>query len=132
MHELINADKSRPTVDDLSVGDVILYDGKRREVEQIDEKRISLKDLDAPDYGGILLGTSDVYAYDGWREEMNEKGFEIISKAEPEIVLNVGDVIKIAPDRENPELSERYGVVELSSEYRLEVGTYDLNDTAFA
>lgn len=131
MHELINADKSRPTVDDLSVGDVILYDGKRREVEQIDEKRISLKDLDAPDYGGILLGTSDVYAYDGWQEEMNEKGFEIISKAEPEITLNVGDVIKIAPDRENHELSERYGVVELSSEYRLEVGTYDLNDTAF-
>lgn len=95
MHELINADKSRPTVDDLSVGDVILYDGKRREVEQIDEKRISLKDLDAPDYGGILLGTSDVYAYDGWQEEMNEKGFEIISKAEPEIELDKYDVSEI-------------------------------------
>ncbi len=95
MHELINADKSRPTVDDLSVGDVILYDGKRREVEQIDEKRISLKDLDAPDYGGILLGTSDVYAYDGWQEEMNAKGFEIISKAEPEIELDKYDVSEI-------------------------------------
>lgn len=95
MHELINADKSRPTVDDLSVGDVILYDGKRREVEQIDENRISLKDLDAPDYGGILLGTSDVYAYDGWQEEMNEKGFEIISKAEPEIELDKYDVSEI-------------------------------------
>lgn len=95
MHELINADKSRPTVDDLSVGDVILYDGKRREVEQIDEKRISLKDLDAPDYGGILLGTSDVYAYDGWQEEMNEKGFEIISKAESEIELDKYDVSEI-------------------------------------
>ena len=95
MHDLINADKSRPTVDDLSVGDVILYDGKRREVEQIDEKRISLKDLDAPDYGGILLGTSDVYAYDGWQEEMNEKGFEIISKAEPEIELDKYDVSEI-------------------------------------
>lgn len=95
MHDLINTDKSRPTVDDLSVGDVILYDGKRREVEQIDEKRISLKDLDAPDYGGILLGTSDVYAYDGWQEEMNEKGFEIISKAEPEIELDKYDVSEI-------------------------------------
>lgn len=95
MHELINADKSRPTVDDLSVGDVILYDGKRREVEQIDEKRISLKDLDAPDYEGILLGTSDVYAYDGWQEEMNAKGFEIISKAEPEIELDKYDVSEI-------------------------------------
>ena len=95
MHDLINTDKSRPTVDDLSVGDVILYDGKRREVEQIDEKRISLKDLDAPDYGGILLGTSDVYAYDGWQEEMNEKGFEIISKAESEIELDKYDVSEI-------------------------------------
>ena len=95
MHELINADKSRPTVDDLSVGDVILYDGKRREVEQIDEMRISLRDLDAPTYGGILLGTSDIYAYDGWQEEMNEKGFEIISKAEPEIELDKYDVSEI-------------------------------------
>ena len=95
MHELINADKSRPTVDDLSVGDVILYDGKRREVEQIDEKRISLRNLDAPTYGGILLGTSDVYAYDGWQEEMNAKGFEIISKAEPEIELDKYDVSEI-------------------------------------
>ena len=71
-----------PTVDDLAVGDIILYDGKRREVEQIDENRISLKDLDTPDFGGILLGTSDVYAYNGWQEDMNEKGFEILSKAE--------------------------------------------------
>lgn len=72
----------KQTVDDLAVGDIILYEGKRREVEQIDENRISLKDLDAPDFGGILLGTSDVYAYNGWQQDMNEKGFEIISKAE--------------------------------------------------
>lgn len=245
-----------PTVDDLAVGDIILYEGKRREVEQIDENRISLKDLDAPDFGGILLGTSDVYAYNGWQQDMNEKGFEIISKAktseksisfssldfekkipnemrwkenslvedntalywvtqeifteadldkfqaalrdtdikkayviprdlsgysfeddmrnntpfavvtkdsisckdyvdriksvyhedvskqqedineiekaEPEITLNVGDVIRLAPDKENPtELPERYGVVESISEYRIEIGTYSLNDTAF-
>lgn len=72
----------KQTVDDLAVGDIILYEGKRREVEQIDENRISLKDLDVPDFGGILLGTSDVYAYNGWQQDMNEKGFEIISKAE--------------------------------------------------
>lgn len=247
---------SAPTVDDLAVGDIILYDGKRREVEHIDENRISLKDLDAPDFGGILLGTSDVYAYNGWQQDMNEKGFEIISKAEtseksisfssldfekkipnkmrwkenslvedntalywvtqeifteadldkfqaalkdtniekayviprdlsgysfeddminnapfavvtkdsisckdyvdriksvyhedvskqqedineiekaePEITLNVGDIIRLAPDKENPtELPERYGVVESISEYRIEIGTYSLNDTAF-
>lgn len=74
-----------PDVSELSVGDVILYDGKRREVEQISEKSISLKDLDAPDFGGILLGTSDVLAYNGWQQDMNEKGFEILSKAAPQI-----------------------------------------------
>lgn len=76
-----NTEKKSPDVSELSVGDVILYDGKRREVEQISENSISLKDLDAPDFGGILLGTSDVLAYNGWQQDMNEKGFEILSKA---------------------------------------------------
>lgn len=61
------------------------------------------------------------------QEDINE-----IEKAEPEITLNVGDVIRLAPDKENPtELPERYGVVESISEYRIEIGTYSLNDTAF-
>ena len=87
----LSHEKSAPTVADLDVGDVIMYEGKRREVEKISEKSISLKDLDAPDYGGILLGTSDVFAYEGWQADMEEKGFEILSKggqtaekAEPE------------------------------------------------
>lgn len=82
-----NTEKKSPDVSELSVGDVILYDGKRREVEQISENSISLKDLDAPDFGGILLGTSDVLAYNGWQQDMNEKGFEILSKAAPQITL---------------------------------------------
>lgn len=53
-------EKSAPSVANLAVGDIIMYDGARREVEKISEKSISMKDLDAPDYGGILLGTSDV------------------------------------------------------------------------
>lgn len=80
-----NTEKKSPDVSELSVGDVILYDGKRREVEQISENSISLKDLDAPDFGGILLGTSDVLAYNGWQQDMNEKGFKILSKAAPQI-----------------------------------------------
>ncbi len=80
-----NTEKKSPDVSELSVGDVILYDGKRREVEQISENSISLKDLDAPDFGGILLGTSDVLAYNGWQQDMNEKGFDILSKAAPQI-----------------------------------------------
>ena len=76
----LSQEKSAPTVADLDVGDVIMYEGKRREVEKISEKSISLKDLDAPDYGGILLGTSDVFAYEGWQADMEEKGFEILSK----------------------------------------------------
>ena len=87
----LSQEKSAHTVADLDVGDVIMYEGKRREVEKISEKSISLKDLDAPDYGGILLGTSDVFSYEGWQADMEEKGFEILSKggqtaekAEPE------------------------------------------------
>ena len=89
--ELVQEKPDTAKVSDLAVGDTILYEGKRREVESISDKSISLKDLDAPDYGGILLGTSDVLAYDGWQQDMEEKGFEIISKggqqaekAEPE------------------------------------------------
>lgn len=78
----LSQDKSAPTLADLEVGDVILYDGKRREVEQISEKSISLKELDAPDFGGILLGVSDVLAYNGWQQDMESKGFEILSKAD--------------------------------------------------
>jgi len=69
-------------VSDLAVGDIIMYDGSRREIEEISPDRIKMNDLDAPDYGGILLGTSDVLAYDGWQEDMESKGFEILSKAE--------------------------------------------------
>ena len=89
--ELVQEKPETAKVSDLAVGDIIMYDGAHREVEKISDKSISLKDLDAPDYGGILLGTSDVLAYDGWQQDMEEKGFEIISKggqqaekAEPE------------------------------------------------
>jgi len=78
-------------VSNLAVGDIIMYDGARREIEEISADRIKMKDLDAPDYGGILLGTSDVFTYEGWQADMEEKGFEILSKggqtaekAEPE------------------------------------------------
>lgn len=88
-------EKSALSVADLGVGDIIVYDGARREVEEISTDRIKMKDLDAPDYGGILLGTSDVLAYDGWQEDMESKGFEILSKAE-----------KPAPVVDTPEQTE--------------------------
>lgn len=93
--ELVQEKPETAKVSDLAVGDTILYEGKRREVESISNKSISLKDLDAPDYGGILLGTSDVLAYDGWQQDMEEKGFEIISKAEKPAVE--------APEQAEPE-----------------------------
>ncbi len=89
-------EEHKPTVADLEVGDTILYEGKRREVESISDKSSSLKDLDAPDFGGILLGTSDVLAYDGWQNDMESKGFEILSKAEKtEPVVDAPEVKKI-------------------------------------
>ena len=80
--ELVQEKPETAKVSDLAVGDIITYDGARREVEEISTDRIKMKDLDAPDYGGILLGTSDVLAYEGWQQDMEEKGFEILSKAE--------------------------------------------------
>ena len=95
--ELVQEKPETAKVSYLAVGDVIMYDGARREVEKISDKSISLKDLDAPDYGGILLGTSDVLAYDGWQQDMEEKGFEILSKAEkPAPVVD-------APEQAEPE-----------------------------
>ena len=88
-------EKSAPSVANLEVGDIIMYDGARREIEEISTDRIKMKDLDAPDYGGILIGTSDVLAYDGWQEDMESKNFEIISKAE-----------KPAPAVDTPEQAE--------------------------
>ena len=93
--ELVQEKPETAKVSDLAVGDAILYEGKRREVEEISTDRIKMKDLDAPDYGGILLGTSDVLAYDGWQQDMEEKGFEIISKAEKPAVE--------APEQAEPE-----------------------------
>ena len=94
--ELVQEKPETAKVSDLAVGDTILYEGKRREVESISDKSISLKDLDAPDYGGILLGTSDVLAYDGWQQDMEKKGFEVLSKAE-----------KPAPVVDTPEQAEQ-------------------------
>ena len=95
--ELVQEKPETAKVSDLAVGDIIMYDGARREVEKISDKSISLKDLDAPNYGGILLGTSDVLAYDGWQQDMEEKGFEILSKAEkPAPVVD-------APEQAEPE-----------------------------
>ena len=88
--ELVQEKPETAKVSDLAVGDIIMYDGARREIEEISPDRIKMKDLDAPDYGGILLGTSDVLAYDGWQQDMESKGFEILSKAEkPAPVVDV-------------------------------------------
>lgn len=94
--ELVQEKPETAKVSDLAVGDIIMYDGARREVEKISTDRIKMKDLDAPDYGGILLGTSDVLAYDGWQQDMEEKGFEILSKAS-----------KPAPVVDTPEKAEQ-------------------------
>lgn len=94
-------EKSAPSVADLEVGDIIMYDGARREIEEISADRITMKDLDAPDYGGILLGTSDVLAYDGWQEDMESKGFEILSKLEkPATVVDTPE--QAEPDDKGP------------------------------
>lgn len=99
--ELVQEKPETAKVSDLAVGDIIMYDGARREVEEISTDRIKMKDLDAPDYGGILLGTSDVLAYDGWQQDMEEKGFEILSKAEkPAPVVDTPE--QVEPEDKGP------------------------------
>ena len=99
--ELVQEKPETAKVSDLAVGDIIMYDGARREVEEISTDRIKMKDLDAPDYGGILLGTSDVLAYDGWQQDMEEKGFEILSKAEKPAPV-VGTPEQAEPEDKGP------------------------------
>lgn len=76
----IAAEKPAASPLGLEVGDVIRYDGKRREIEEIDDRHITMKDLDAPDFGGVILGQSDELVYDGWQQDMLTKGFEILSR----------------------------------------------------
>lgn len=86
------AENNTAKVSDLSVGDVIMYDGTRREVTELSADSIKLKDLDHDDFDGVLISTSDVLNYDGWQEDMESKGFEIISKAESnEPVAEISD-----------------------------------------
>lgn len=111
------SEKSAPTVATLEVGDIIMYDGSRREIESISEKSISLKNLDAPDFGGILLSTSDVLAYAGWQEDMESKGFEILSKAEKaepitEVVNDISD--EPTTEMEEPLFEEKTHLTEMT------------------
>lgn len=65
----------------LEIGDVIRYDEKRYAIEELDERHITMKDLDAPDLGGVILSQSEELVYDGWQQDMLTKGFEILYRA---------------------------------------------------
>lgn len=62
----------------LEVGDVIRYDGKRYAIEELNDRHITMKNLDAPDLGGVILSQSEELVYDGWQKDMLTKGFEIL------------------------------------------------------
>ena len=103
--------------------------------QQIEKTRQFAKEQGLPFSENYSKGADEEfnpYVADGsMSPEDYEKMHDLINadKSRPTVDdLSVGDVIRLAPDKENP---ERYGVVELSSEYRVEVGTYDPNDTAF-
>ncbi|EWM53958.1 YodL domain-containing protein [Ruminococcus flavefaciens] len=114
--ELVQEKSETAKVSDLAVGDVIMYDGARREVEKISDKSISLKDLDAPDYGGILLSTSDVLAYDGWQQDMEEKGFEILSKASQTAEIENQEKVEMSPLEKAKNLINDFCVGEYNDE----------------
>ena len=62
----------------LEVGDVIRYDGKRYAIEELNDRHITMKNLDASDLGGVILSQSEELVYDGWQQDMLTKGFEIL------------------------------------------------------
>lgn len=64
----------------LEVGDVIRYDGKRYAIEELNDRHITMKNLDAPDLGGVILSQSEELVYDGWQQDMLTKEFEILSR----------------------------------------------------
>lgn len=71
----------KPRIMELTPGDVILYENKRMEIQEISDRAIRMRDLDAPVYGGIVTGQGVELIYDGWQEDMESKGFELLSKA---------------------------------------------------
>jgi len=106
--EIVQEKPDSAKVSDLAVGDIIMYEDKLREVESISDKSISLKDMFAPTFGGVLLGTSDVLAYDGWQQDMERKGFEIVTKAErKEPAVDVSD--KAEPEDKGPVTLRKVG-----------------------
>ena len=112
----LGAESKKARASDLAVGDVIMYDGSRREVTEISSERIKLKDLDAPDHGGVLISTSDILAYDGWQEDMENKGFEILSKAADE---SEQAITEVAENEQKSELTEEISkeINRLSRQY---------------
>ena len=126
--ELVQEKSETAKVSDLAVGDVIMYDGARREVEKISDKSISLKDLAAPDYGGILLSTSDVLAYDGWQQDMEEKGFEILSKASQTAEIENQEKVEMSPLEKAKNLINDFCV----GEYNYEADFSNLHNVGLA
>ena len=109
-------EKKAPTVSDLAVGDIIMYDGARREVEKISDKSIMLKDLDAPDYGGVLLSTSDVLSYEGWQQDMERKGFDILYKSRQPAEIETTTEAEMTPLEKAKNLINDFCVDEYSDE----------------
>lgn len=78
----------------LEVGDVIRYDGKRYAIEELNDRHITMKNLDAPDLGGVILSQSEELVYDGWQQDMLTKGFEILGIEDSVIRERVGDQLR--------------------------------------
>ena len=93
-------EKSAPSVADLAVGDIIMYDGVRREVEKISEKSISMKDLDAPDYGGICSALPMCLHMTA--------GSRIWRKRALRFCLRLKSLRSILPKRQNRRIKVRY------------------------
>lgn len=82
--QILQSETDKSATLDLEVGDVIRYENKRYEIERVSKEEIALKDLDSPDYGGVLLSSVTVIGkpYDDWHKVLENSGYEILSKAD--------------------------------------------------
>ena len=102
---------------------------------------IEMLNVETIDYLGMYAQkdiTPEQFAVYEKRIDDNSKYYDSLLDSHKKTLLSLlepikeGDVLHISADRKNPnELPERYGVVEEKSEFRIKLGTYSMNDTAF-
>ena len=116
---------------DLEVGDIIRYENKRYEIERVSKEEIALKDLDSPDYGGVLLSSVTVIGqpFDDWQKVLENSGYELLSKADK----NEQRIDLMSDSSDMKDIPAYDDVPEVTLEYKGNIGSIEIiADRAFS